>query len=153
MSSGAAENLRRVNKAHDAVEPDAISEPCVQKGRGYSRRLGDAACFEHDVFRSLHPFDRAMDGPEQVVTDVAANASVGEADDVAAALDAEHEFSVDVDRAEVVYQHGHAQAVIALQNAVEEGRLAGAKKAGEDGDGDRDGWPLAHAAWFLSSWS
>ena len=59
--------------------------------------------------------------------------AVGQADHVAG--DADHQLGVDVDRAEVVDQHGHPQTMIAAQEAVEQRRFARAQKAGQDGQG------------------
>ena len=52
------------------------------------------------------------------------------------ALDADDELGIDVDRAEVVHQHGDPEAVIAGQDAVQQRRLAGAEEAGQDGQRD-----------------
>jgi len=49
------------------------------------------------------------------------------------AFDADHELGIDVDRTEVVHQHRDAQAVVAGQDVVQQRRLAGAKKPGQDG--------------------
>ena len=69
----------------------------------------------------------------QIVADVAADAAVGEIDDVAIVFNADDELGIDVDGTEVVHQHRDAQAVIAGQDAVQQRRLASAKKAGQDG--------------------
>ena len=54
-------------------------------------------------------------------------------DDSSLAFDADHELGIDVDRTEVVHQHRDPQAVVVGQDAVQQRRLAGAKKAGQDG--------------------
>ena len=67
--------------------------------------------------------------------DRAANATVGQTDDIA--FHANDEFGIDVDRAEVVDQHRHAQAVVAVENAIEKRGLSGAEKAGDDRQRDQ----------------
>jgi hypothetical protein len=61
-------------------------------------------------------------------------------------LDPDHHFGIDVDRPEIVDQHRHAQSVIAIQDAVEQGRLSGAEKSGQDGDGDNRAVRKIHVA-------
>ena len=78
------------------------------------------------------------------IADIAADAAIRQAYDVAIVLDAADKVGVDIDRAEVVHQHGHAQAVIAIEDAVEQSRLPRAKEAGEDGHGADPGRCLDH---------
>ena len=75
---------------------------------------------------------------DQIVADVAADAAVGEADDVPFALDSDDEVGVDVDRAEVVHQDRYAKAVIAGEDAVQQRRLARAEEPRQHGE--RDGF-------------
>ena len=88
---------------------------------------------EQDVFGPLGTRHHLRHRGNQIVADVAADTAVGESDDIPLAFDADHELGVNVDRTEVVHQHCDPQAVIAGQNAVQQRRLAGAKKAGQDG--------------------
>ena len=79
-------------------------------------------------------FEEFFERPDQVVTDLAAHATVGEIDRVL--FDAFHELGVDIDRAEVVDQHTDPQSVLSVENAVQKGRLAGAQEPGQEGDRD-----------------
>ena len=96
-------------------------------------RVGDAAGLEQDVFGLLGTSHQLGHRSGQIVADVAADTAVGEIDDVPIVLDSDDELGVDVDRTEVVHQHRDPKAVIAGQDAVQQRRLAGAKKAGQDG--------------------
>ena len=44
--------------------------------------------------------------------------------------------SANVDRAEIVDEHGDPETVVSREDAVEQRRLARAEEAGEDGGGD-----------------
>ena len=99
--------------------------------------VGDSAGLEQDVFGLLgtsHEFGHCSG---QIVADVAADAAVGEIDDVAIVFNSDDELGIDVDGTEVVHQHRDAQAVIAGQDAVQQRRLASAKKAGQNGQRHR----------------
>ena len=95
--------------------------------------VGHSAGLEQDVFGLFGTSHELGHRSGQIVADVAADAAVGEIDDVPVVLHSDDEFSVDVDRTKVVHQHRDAKAVIAGQDAVQQRRLAGAKKAGQDG--------------------
>ena len=74
---------------------------------------------------------------DQIVANVAADTAIREIDDVPLAFDADNELGINVDRTEVVHQYSDAQAVVAVENAVEQRRLARAEKACEHRQGDR----------------
>ena len=89
----------------------------IVEGRGDTGGIGDAAGFEQDVFDGFRSREQGVDRLDEVVADLAADAAIGQADHVA--VHADDEFGVDVDRAKVVDEHAHAQAVIAGQDAIE----------------------------------
>ena len=99
--------------------------------------IGHAAGLEQDVFGPLGTSHDLRHRSDQIVADVAADAAIGEIDDVPVVFDSDDEFGVDVDRAEVVHQHGNPKTVIARQNAIQQRRLAGAEESGEDGQRHR----------------
>ena len=88
------------------------------------------------VGRSSRLFERR----HEIVGDGAADAAVGQLDDVIlrAALDAAalQDLAVDADIAELVDDHGEAAAVGILQHVADQRRLAGAEEAGDDGAGN-----------------
>ena len=63
-----------------------------------------------------------------------------------AATDAKQlaELMINADLSEFIFNHGDAFAVILGENAVQQGRLAGAKKTGNDGDGNTGGGTGIH---------
>jgi hypothetical protein len=63
--------------------------------------------------------DRFAHGGEEIVADVATNTTIGEIDDVPAVFNADNEFGVNVDRAEVVHQYGDPKAVTAGEDAIQ----------------------------------
>ena len=129
---GSREDLLGVDNADDAVEADPVDQRGVVGEReGDPGRLGDAARLQQDVLGPLGPLDDLDHGLGEVVADRAADAAVGEADHVA--LDIDHEVGIDVDRAEVVDQDADPHPVVAVEDAVEQGRLAGAEETGEHG--------------------
>jgi hypothetical protein len=81
-------------RGHDAVEPDAVTQPGIGERDHDAGRLRDTAGFEHDVLGLIATFDDLLDGGEQVVADVVAHAAVGQADDVAVALDTDDQVSL-----------------------------------------------------------
>ena len=76
---------------------------------------------------------------EHVIPHAATNAAIGQADDVAAGLNADDQAGVDVNGAEVVHQDSDAKSVIAVKDVVEQGGLARAEKSGEHGYGSDRG--------------
>jgi len=96
------------------------------------------------VLGRIGPVDEFRHRRKEVVGHGAADAAVGEFDDVVlgAALDpaALQDVAVDADVAELVDDDGEAATVRLLQQAADEGGLARAQEAGDDGGGD-----LGHA--------
>ena len=132
---GSGEDLLGVEHADDAVEADPVDQRRVVGERERDPgRLRDAARLEQDELGPLGPLDDVDHGLGEVVADRAADAAVGEADHVVA-LDVDHEIGIDVDRAEVVDQDADPHPVVSVEDAVEQGRLAGAEEAGEHGHG------------------
>ena len=112
---------RRLSPMNVRAMPDGSATPLASR-RMYSGCSGRVIDLRH---RS-----------DQIVADVAADTAVGEADDVAIALDADNEVGVDVDRAEVVDQDSDAKTVIAGEDAVQQRRLAGAEESRQHGEWD-----------------
>src|SRR6266851_7112011 len=93
-------------------------------------RIGHTAGFEQHVFGPLRTIEHTCDRFEQVTADRAAHAAIGETDHIT--LDADDEFGINIDGAEIVHEDCHSQAMVAVEEAVEQRRLAGAEKAGDD---------------------
>ena len=73
---------------------------------------------------------------DQVAAHGAADAAIVHFDDLFAAV-LHQDLVVDVFLAELVLDDGDLQPVLLAQDAVEEGGLAGAEEAGQDGAGDQ----------------
>ena len=108
-----------------------MSQKCLR----HLDRVGHAAGLDDHVFRRVVALNQAKHGVEQVIADGAADATIAQVDCLA--LHADDQLGVDVDRAEVIDQHRDLEAVPAIEDAVEQGGLAGAQKAGDDGDRQR----------------
>lgn len=67
--------------------------------------------------------------------DAAAHAAVGQGHDLHRLIT--QQLAVDAGFAELVLDHGDFQAVLGLEHVLEQGGLAGAKKAGQHGNGNR----------------
>ncbi len=131
---GVGEDGLGVDEAGDAVEAKELSVFAVEEGHDDAVGIGDAAGFEDDVVDGVFAGEKALEGEDEVVADLAADAAVAEADGVR--FDAVDEVGVDVDGSEVVDEDADAEAVVAVEDAVEESRFSGAEEAGEEGDGD-----------------
>ena len=75
----------------------------VEERRVDAGGIGDTTRLEDDVLDRFVAVEQLGDGVDEIVTDLAAHAAVGEADH--AVLDVDDEFGVDVDRSEVVDEH------------------------------------------------
>jgi hypothetical protein len=80
---------------------------------------------------------RALNHPDQVAAHRAADAAVVHFKHFF--IGAHDEVVVDADLAELIDDHGVAFAVVLREDAVEQGGLAGAQVAGQDGDGSAGG--------------
>ena len=88
----------------------------------------------------LGPRQQGLDGGQKIVGDGAANAAVGELDDVVLAAGVvtarrEH-LAVDTDVAELVDHQRQAPAVGVFDKVADQAGLAGAEKAGHHGGGN-----------------
>ena len=121
-----------VDKRDDAIETEVILDLFVAE-EGLSDRAGirQAGGFDQHVVEPVPALHELAEDANQVAADGAAKAPVVHLEDLLVGLD--DEFVVDADLTELVLDHGDALAVIGGQDAVQQGGLAGAKKAREDG--------------------
>ncbi len=120
----------------DRLCPRFVAE---REGLGDRQGLGDPGRLDQQVVKAplaRHPLD--LD--QQVLAQRAADAAVAHLDkllfrarELRAAL--AHELRVDVDFGHVVDDHGNPAALAVVQHMIEQGGLAGAQEAGQDGDG------------------
>ncbi len=129
-----------VDHGDDAVdgEPRAHFGPVER----LQQRLGqrEAGGFDDDVVEPVGALQQLLDRGQEIVRHRAADAAVGEFDDVvlAAGLDAAgfEDLAVDADVAELVDDEREAAAAGVFQQMADHRRLAGAEEAGDDGGGD-----------------
>ena len=129
---GVREDLFRVHHADHAVQPDPVAQIGIVEGHEDPGGIGDAAGFQQDVLDGLRACEQGNDRLDEVVANLAADAAIGQADHVA--VNADDELGVDIDRAEVVDEDSHAQAVTARQDAIQQRRLSRPEKAGQNRD-------------------
>ena len=124
-----------VGDGHHRVEPRRAAHVLVdEEGLGDRRRIGEAGRLDDDrVELALAPH-QPFDDADQVAAHGAADAAVVHLEHFL--VGADDELVVDADFAELVDDHGVALAVRLGEDAVEQGRLAGAEIAGQHGDGD-----------------
>jgi hypothetical protein len=126
--------LLRVDHRQKAAQGEDMRELRLEKGVQHRNRGGNPAQLDEQVLGPFGPLQQPEAGPDQVVADGAADAAVGEVDRVA--LDPDDELGIDVDRTEVIDENRGAHAVVAAQDVIEQRRLPGAEKPGDQGDGD-----------------
>ena len=114
---GVVHNQLCVDNSDHVLDIDQPLSGRVEEGLGNGDRLGYTAGLDHDVLGPGFCTEDAKHLDEQVVTDGATNAAIGQADGLS--LDRDDELGVDVDVAEVVHEHGDAAPRRVRQNVVE----------------------------------
>ena len=115
----------RARRLHVLVDEEGLRD---RRGIGEAGRLDDDRV---ELALALH---QPLDDADEVAAHGAADAAVVHLEHFL--VGADDEFVVDADLAEFVDDHRVALAVRLAEDAVEQGRLAGAEIAGEHGDGD-----------------
>ena len=119
---------------------DAVQRQCGigQAQLGDAPGIGDAAGLDHHGVEALALLQHADQGHGEVIADLAAHAAIGQRNGVATVgLD---QACIDVERTEVVDQHGQPLAIRMAQPVVEQRGLAGAQETADD----RERQPLSH---------
>ena len=129
----------RVDDRHHAVDGEPRAQLRPVEGLDQRLRQGEARRLDDDVVGLRLAREQSRHGRDEIVGDGAADAAVGEFDDrlaragvVGAAL---QKLAVDADVAEFVDDQREPAAAGVGEDVADEGRLAGAEKAGDDGDG------------------
>ena len=135
-----------VNHCGDPVEPN-----CVAIGRGHERSddpgwVCDTAGFEQNPFELvLRPHQLANRG-HQIVTDLAAHASVRELD--LPRFDSDDQLGVDAQLAKIVDKDSQPTTAFVGENPIQQGRLSGPKESGKH----RDRHGRGHLPGAASTW-
>ncbi len=124
-----------VRDRHNGVELGLGADLLVhEEGLRHRRRVGEPRGLDDDgVELALAPH-QPVDDAHEVAAHRAADAAIVHLEDFFVGVD--DQIIVDADLAELVDDHGELLAVRFRQDAVEQGRLAGAEIAGQHGDGD-----------------
>ena len=104
-----------------------------EEGLGDRAGIGQARGLDDDGVETAFSLHQAGEHPDQVAAHRAADAAVVHLEDLFIGPD--HQVVVDADFAEFVDDHRIAFAMLLGEDAVEQGGLAGAEIAGQDGDG------------------
>ena len=133
-----AQPLRKplgVGDRHDRVEPRHLFYVLVnEEGLRYWRRIGEPRRLDNDRVEPALALHQPLDDADEVAAHGAADATVVHLEHFF--VSADDELIVDADLAELVDDDRVTLAMRFAQNAVEQGRLAGAQIAGKDGYGN-----------------
>ena len=134
----AVEVLRQmlgVGDRDNGIEAEGGAHVVVgEEGLGDGRRVGEAGGLDQDAIEAVLALEQPAEDPDQVAAHRAADAAVVHLEELLFARD--HQLVVHADLPELVFDHRQLAAVLFGEDAVEQRRLAGAEKAGEDGDGN-----------------
>ena len=124
-----------VDHRHHGVQAALRGEHLIGlEGLDHRRRIGEAGGLDQDRVERPAAVEQAAQGADQVAAHDAADAAGGKLDQLLlAGLD---QRAVDPGIAELVDDDGDAPRVAGGEQAVEQGGLPGAQRAGQDGDGD-----------------
>ncbi len=129
-----------VDDGDDAVDGDARFDLRPVEGAHQRLRQSEARCLDDDMLGRPVAVEEFLHRRHEVIRDRAADTAIGELDDVLLATDivaaAFEDFAVDADIAELVDDKGDPPPLGVLQEMADQGRLAGAEKAGDDGGRD-----------------
>ena len=124
-----------IGHRHHRVEAGGVGDVLVhEEGLRDGGRIGEAGGLDDDGVELSLALHQPVEDADQVAAHGAADAAVVHLEHFL--VGADDELVVDADLAELVDDHGIFLAVLLGEDAVEEGGLAGAEIACEDGDGD-----------------
>jgi hypothetical protein len=124
-----------VDHRDDPVEAELLAHVVVdEEGLGNRARIGQPRRLDEHVIELVSTPDQAPEDANQVAAHGAADAPVVHLEDFLVRTDDQR--VVDADLAELVLDDGNSLAVLLGEDAVEQGRLPRAEKAGEHGDGN-----------------
>jgi len=104
-----------------------------EKGLHHRPGVGEAGRLDEDVVELIAALEKIAEDPDQVPAHGAANATVVHFEKLL--VGADHQFVIDSDLAEFIFDHGDSEAVFFGEDAVEERGFTSSEEAGEDRDG------------------
>jgi hypothetical protein len=125
-------DLLRIHHGNDRIQAHVLLElRDVQERLGDRSRLRDAGGFDQQVVKAAL-LQEALHSLDQVGPNGAAHTAVAQLDHlIPLRLD---ERAIDANLPNFIDDHREFVAVILLEDEIEEGRLSGAEKAGENGN-------------------
>ena len=128
-------DVLRVHQRDNAVKTEVFTQVIVhheglRDGAGY----GEAGGCEQDGVEFVATLEQVLENADQVAAHGAADAPVVHLEDFLVGLD--HEFVIDSDLAEFIFDHRNPLSVPFGQDAVQQRGFARTEEAGQDGDGD-----------------
>ena len=124
-----------VNDGDDAVDAVGSLDLVVgEKGLGDGTGVGEAGGFDENAVESVLALHESTEHANEIAANAAADATVVHFEELFIALD--DELVIDTDFAEFVFDDGEFLPVLLRENAIEQSGFAGAKKAGEHGNGN-----------------
>lgn len=127
-----------IDQGDDSVDEEFLSHFGIhEKGLHDGAGIGQAGGFDQDVIEAIAAAGELFEDADEVPAHGAANAAVIHLEDLFVGL--QDQFVIHADFPEFIFNDGQPQAVIFAEDAVEKGRFAGPKIAGQDGYGDRIG--------------
>ena len=129
------EDVPGVDDGDDGVELELrfhflVGEESLRDGAW----IGQAGGFDENEIELVLAFEQFAEDADEIAANGAADAAVVHFEDFFLGLD--HQILIDADLAEFIFDDGNAFAVLSGEDMVEQGGLAGAEEAGENGDGD-----------------
>jgi len=123
-----------VDQRHDGIHCDSIRDLIDEERLSNGNRVGEPAGFHEDVVRWVRPVEQLVECRRQIVAhrQCAADAPVRHFDDLL--VGGNDQVAIDGGLPEFVLDHGDTFAVIRGEDVVDQGGLARAEEAGEDGD-------------------
>ena len=131
---------RRIDHGDDAVDGEARADGRPVEGLDQGLRQSEPRGLDENVLGRQVAVDQRLHGRDEIVGHGAAQAAIGELDDIllGAALDAAapQDFAIDADAAELIDDDGEALAARGLEQMAHERGFSRAEEAGDDGRGD-----------------
>ena len=131
---------RRIDHGDDAVDGETRADGGPVEGLDQGLRQSKPRGLDENVLGRQVAVDQRLHGRDEIVGHGAAQAAIGELDDIllGAALDAAapQDFAIDSDAAELIDDDGEALAARGLEQMAHERGFASAEEAGDDGRGD-----------------
>ncbi len=131
---------RAIDHGDDAIDRHPAADRRPVEGLDQRLRQGEAAGLDQDVVGRRGAGEQRIHGGDEVVGDRAAEAAIGQLDDVGLVAGgdaaAAQDLGIDADIAELVDDDGEAAAAGILEQVADQRRLPGAAEAGDDGAGD-----------------